>query len=161
MKQWFLGLAPRERLIVAAGGIVVVLVLLYVLVVEPLAQGYADRERRIAALEQDLAWMVEAAGEAEALRGTGRAEDRADDDRPAYLAVDSAIRGADLPRPDRLEPDGRDGARVAFGEVEFDRLVRVLGRLESGAGVAVTRARFDRLDDGLVEAELTLERRDR
>lgn len=160
MKQWFLSLAPRERLIVAAGGTLALLVLLYVLVVEPLVQGFAARERQVATLEQELAWMTEAASEVEALRSAGRSDAEPDDDRPAYLAVDGAIREADLPRPQRLEPDGEGIARLELDEVGFDALMRVLGGLETEAAVYVTRARIERLGDGLVEADLTLERRE-
>ena len=158
MKQWFLGLAPRERWLVASAGGVAALALLYVLAVEPIVHGFAERERRIAILEQDLAWMVEAAGEVEALRSAGRDSVDLDDDRPAYLAVDSAVREADLPTPRRLEPDGENGAQVEFEEVDFDRLMRVLAQLEANSGVVVVRATFDRVGAGRVRADLTLER---
>ena len=158
MKQWYLGLAPRERVIVAGGGAIAVLSIAYVLAIEPLVHGVAEREQRIAALEQDRAWMQEAIGEVEALRAEGGDVTVPDDDRPAYLAVDDAISAAGLPRPNQLTPDGNDAARVDFAEVEFDRLMIALGELERSAGIHVTRARFDRLDDGFVEAELTLER---
>ncbi len=35
MKEWFLRLEPRERLLVAGGALVLVLLLLYLLIVEP------------------------------------------------------------------------------------------------------------------------------
>lgn len=158
MKQWFLGLAPRERLVVALGGGIAALTLLYVLVVEPVVHGFAEREERIDHLERDLAWMQEAVAEVEALRADGGDMPEPDDDRAAYLAVDDAFSGADLPRPEQLRPDGDDAATVEFAEVEFDRLMTVLGELETRAGIRVTRARFERLEAGVVAADLTLER---
>jgi len=160
MKEWFLQLAPRERLMVGLGGGVALLVLGYVAIVEPLIQGFAEREQRVERLEQDLAWMSEAAGEVIALRSAGQTGSApGDTDRPAYLAVDDAVREADLPRPQRLEPDGADTARVDFDRVAFDRLVALLGRLERDAAVQVARARIERIEQGLVSAQLTLERR--
>lgn len=159
MKQWFLSLAPRERMTVVIGGGVVVLVLLYVLVVEPIIGSFDTRAERIETLEQDLAWMQEAAGEVRALQGMGVQTAGVDDDRPAYLAVDSALDEADLPRPGRLEPAGEDGAHVRFDEVGFDDLVTTLGQLQTRAGIHVARARFERLGEGRVQADLTLERR--
>ncbi|MCO6413706.1 MAG: type II secretion system protein M, partial [Thiogranum sp.] len=41
MKDWFLGLEPRERKLVTAGAVVLVLLLLYVLVWEPVVGKYA------------------------------------------------------------------------------------------------------------------------
>ena len=158
MKQWFLALAPRERLTVAAGGSVVALVLLYLLVVEPVVNSFNARAERIEALEADLAWMQEAAGEVRAREGMGGQAASLDDDRPAYLAVDSAVDDAGLPRPGRLEPDGDDGARVRFDEVVFDDLMTALGQLRTRAGIRVVRARFERRGEGLVQADLTLER---
>lgn len=158
MKQWFLGLAPRERVVVGAGGGVVALVLLYVLVVEPLSNSFNARVERIQALEQDLAWMVEAAGDVRALAATGAQTAAFDDDRPAYLAVDSAVDEVGLPRPGRLEPEGDDGARVRFEEVAFDDLMIALDQLQTRAGIRVVRARFERLGEGRVQADLTLER---
>ena len=161
MKQWFLGLAPRERMTVGVGGGVVALVLLYVLVVEPVVGSFNARSERIETLERDLAWMQEAAGEVRALRGMGVEAADVDDDRPAYLAVDSAVNEAGLRRPGRLEPEGEDGARVRLDEVVFDDLMTALGQLQTRAGIHVVRARFERLDEGRVQADLTLERQGR
>lgn len=158
MKQWFLSLAPRERLVVGVGGGVVVLVLLYVLLIEPFVQGIAERERRIARLEEDLAWMVDAASEVAALRETGATTNEIDGDQPVYLAIDDAVSEAGLPQPDELAPDGSDTARVEFDEVAFDRLMGVIADLESQSGIVVTRARFERQEEGIVRARLTLER---
>lgn len=159
MKSWFLGLAPRERLLVAGGGTIAVGVLVYLLVVEPAMQAFAARERRVAALESQLAWMRGAAAEVQHLRAAGAGSAAGDSDRPPYLAIDSTLRGSGLPQPDRLEPTDDDGARVEFEQVPFDPLVRILGRLRSEHGLAVTRARITRADaEGVVGARLTLER---
>lgn len=158
MKEWFGSLAPRERLVVAFGGAVAVLLLVHVALVEPMLGAYEQRTSRVASLERDLAWMTSAAAEVRTLHARGRGSGGASTDRPAYLAVDEAVRGGGLPRPERLEPAGSAGVRVEFSEVAFDALIGVLGRLERDARLQVTRARFSRVDDGVVSAQLTLER---
>lgn len=158
MKDWYLGLAPRERAVVAGGGGVALLVLLYLLVVEPALGALAERERRVAALESQLQWMQSAAAEVRSLRASGAAEATGDSGRPPYLAVDTVLRGSGLPQPDRLEPAGSGSARVEFERVPFDPLVRILGRLRSEHGLEVSRARIVRQGEGVVEARLTLER---
>lgn len=159
MKAWFDTLAPRERRIVLGGGGVLVLVLAYLLVVEPLIEAFAARERRVDTLTQQLEWMREAAAEVGDLRAGGADVSADGDTRPPYLAIDTALRGAGLPQPQRLEPVGDGGARLEFEAVPFDPLVRIIGRLRSESGLRVTRARIQRLEEpGQVSARLTFER---
>jgi len=146
MKAWFQSLAPRERRVVLGGGGVLVLVLVYLLVVEPMIGAFAERERRVATLTQQLEWMRGAATEVADLRAGGADLSADGDTRPPYLAIDTALRG-----------DG--GARLEFEAVPFDPLVRIVGRLRSESGLRVTRARIQRLEaSGQVSAQLTFER---
>ena len=159
MKVWFEGLAPREQRVVVGGAIAAAAVLLYLLVVEPVAQAFAAREQRIQSLESQVSWMRETAAEVARLQADGGGEALGSSDQPPYLAVDNALRGAGLPQPQRLEPDGEDGARLEFESVPFDPLVRIIGRLRSESGLRVTRARIERLEEpGRVSARLTFER---
>lgn len=159
MKAWFAALAPRERNIVVGGGAVLAALLVYLLAIEPAVQAFATREQRVASLEQQLTWMREAGAEVRALRGTGAAGESADTDRPPYLAIDDALRGAGLPEPGKLEPTGEEGARLEFDRVPFDPLMRVVARLRADSGLQVTRARIVRTDEpGEVSAQFTFER---
>ena len=160
MRDWFLSLAPRERLLVMSGGGVLALILVYLLAIEPAVDAVAQRERRVQTLESQLEWMRSAAAEARALRSAGASEATGSSDQAPYLAVDTVLRGSGLPQPDRLEPAGDEGARVEFERVPFDPLVRIVGRLRSEHGLRVARARITRNEDGagLVGARLTLER---
>lgn len=159
MKAWFQSLAPRERRTVLGGGGVLLLVLAYLLVVEPVVGAFAERERRVETLTQQLEWMRDAAAEVAELRAGGADLSADGDTRPPYLAIDTALRGAGLPEPRRLEPVGDGGARLEFEAVPFDPLVRIVGRLRSESGLRVTRARIRRLEtSGQVSAQLTFER---
>jgi len=42
MRAWLQSLAPRERMIVAGGGVVLLAVVLYLAVIEPVARAHAD-----------------------------------------------------------------------------------------------------------------------
>ena len=158
MRAWFASLAPREQRVVLAGTAVAVLVLVYLLVVEPVAAAFAERERRVESLQSQIEWMRGAAAEVASLRAGG-ARSRGGSEQPPYLAIDQALRGAGLPQPQRLEPDGDNGARLEFDAVPFDPLVQIIGRLRSESGLRVTRARIQRADaPGTVSARLTFER---
>ncbi len=159
MKAWLESLAPRERRSVAGGGAVALLVLLYLLLVEPAAQAFAQRQQRIESLEKRIEWMRDAAAEVARLRADGARAQGGASERPPYLAIDRALRGAGLPQPERLEPEGDNGARLEFEQVPFDPLVRIIARLRSESGLRVTRARIQRADaPGAVSARLTFER---
>lgn len=161
MNEWFQGLAPRERLVVVGGGLITLVVLLYLLAIEPVLVSMEERRNRVASLEEQVAWMTDAAAEVEALRASGAGRDAVPEngaDRPPYVVVESALDGSGL-RPTRLEPANRDGAaRLEFDEVPFDGLVRLTGELRTESGLEVTEARIRRLEDGLVSADLLLER---
>ena len=160
MRAWFASLAPRERATVVGGGSIFVLVLVYLLAIEPAVEAFGAREQRVAALEQQLAWMRESAAEVRALRGAGAGADPATDtERPPYLAIDDALRGAGLPDPAKLEPIGDGGARREFDRVPCDPLMRVVARLRARSGLEVTRARIVRGEaPGEVAAQFTFER---
>jgi general secretion pathway protein M len=158
MKAWFQALAARERAIVAGGGGVLALVLVYLLVVEPLEQAFTARAQRVQTLEQQVEWMQEAAARVQARRDGG-GDAPVDDSQPPYIAIDQALRGADLARPKRLEPVNDGGARLEFERVAFDPLMRVIARLRERHGLHATRARISRADaDGKVAAAFTFER---
>ena len=156
MKAWLQSLAPRERLVVIGGGLVVLCVLVYLVVIEPMGAAYAEREKRVAELERQVAWMRSAAAE---LRALGVSDGSGGGDRrPPYLAADRALRESGLRRPERLEPVGAEGARIELEGVAFDRLLPVLERLRTRDRLRIARARFERTGTGLVDASIDLER---
>lgn len=157
MRAWLQSLAPRERVTILAGGGVLLIVVVYLAVIEPMAQAYTRREARVAALESEVDWMRNAAAELRALGGADPGGSSGGD-RPPYLAADRALREAGLPRPQQLEPVGANGARVEIDGVAFDQLVQVLRRLGARDGLRIERARFQRVAPGRVDASLELER---
>lgn len=158
MRAWFNALTAREQLAIAAGGVIGGALLLYVVLIEPVADRFHAQRDRVQALEEDLAWMRQAAGELGELQNTGLANTSDDDDKAPYLAVDDALRSAGLPQPATLEPAGTAGARLEFEEVAFDPLMSVLARLRRQSGLHVTRAQLTSTAPGMVRARLTLQR---
>lgn len=158
MKAWFNALTPRERAIITATGVVGGLLLMYVAVIEPVAERFRAQGQRVEILEKDLAWMTRTAPEVIELRNSGRTGSPPDGGEAPYLALDEAFRSAGLPQPERLEPVGQSGARAEFDAVAFDPLISVLERLRRESGLRVIRAQFTAIEPGMVGARLTLER---
>ena len=78
-------------------------------------------------------------------------------DKAPYLLIDDIIRKAGIKLPERVEPTGKDGARVQFSEVEFDKLVAVIAEIER-YGLSVTTLNVSRKDNGIVSARFNMER---
>lgn len=154
--NWFNNLNSREQMIVALTGIVGIAAAAYLFVVEPLTKGIADRRVSVQAQENDLAWMKQ---QAAIVKTTGKSAGgaRRPMEKAPYLLLDEAIRRARIKAPERVEPAGNQGAKAQFTEVEFDKLIRVLGELEQNYGLAVKTMNITRKSDGLVSARLSLE----
>jgi len=77
--------------------------------------------------------------------------------KPPYLLLDDAIAAAKIKQPDRVTPDGGQGAKAQFSSVEFDKLLQVLGGLEQSYGLSVKTMNVSKKDEGLVSVRLSLE----
>ena len=151
-------LAPRERLMVAAATLVVVVTVAYLALWEPVVK--AQHERR-AALERARALSVRLE-EAAARVGSLAAPDRQVDLSTSLLAaVDRTSRADALGKaPSRMQPEGDREVKVWFDDVGFDNLLRWLQELESRYDIGPNRAEIERGDSaGTVDARLTLTRR--
>lgn len=156
MKTWFLGLAPRERLLIGGGAAVVVLLLVYLLVIEPLQQRRAVLERGVIAQRELLTWMRDAVVP---LRGNASAPN---DNRgqSLFVVVDRSARATVLAGAlQRVQPEGQGNVRAWFNDAPFDDLVRWIATLQREHGVTVNTLSVERADTaGLVNARVTLER---
>ena len=155
--DWFKGLKPRERLLVAGGGIVVLIAALYFLALAPFYQAVGTRAERVAKKEADLAWMRSVAAEVAAGGSSGGSVNTAEslilliDRTSKECGVGSALTGQ--------TPRGDSGMSVRLEGAEFDKLVVCLGNWQQLHAVIVQEANFDRTPKaGVVNASLTLNR---
>ena len=153
MKDWYTSQTPREQLIVASTAIVAIGALLYLFVYEPLRTGIESRQASVQAKQRDLAWMQQQ----QPVRASGGTSVRKPLDKAPYLLLDEAIKRANISTPERVTPDGSQGARAQFSNVEFNKLLQVLGGLEQTYGISVKTINLSRKDIGQVSARLSLE----
>lgn len=158
LRAWWSGLAERERRVLGAGGAVLGLVLLYLVVWEPLAGARLERERALADARA-LATLLETLG-AEVRQGRGAAAPTAGAGQSLLAIVDQSRRASALSKPpSRLQPEGDDTVRIWLEDVPFDALLRWLNDLQTRYGVRVDNADIERESGpGLVNARLTLMR---
>lgn len=159
MKNWFLSLAPRERVMVTAAAVVAVAALFYVAIWQPLDQGAEDIADRIER-ERDLAAHIATLGaEAAKLRDASQGNVRSAD-TSLLSVIDRSSRKAELgDAVQRIQPQGSDKAVVTIEGAGFNAVVVWLHELQQTYGVSVSALNVTRAeDDGLIEARMTLER---
>ncbi len=161
MRGWLDRLAPRERALIAGGGLLLALSLLWAFLWQPTV-ARTERLRQVVAEQRTLVtWMEGAAARLEALRRQGTPAGAADTGAQSLLAlVDASAREAGLGTGlTRVQPEGQDSVRVWLDRVPFDRLVPWLARLEGGAAVMAENATLEATDrPGEVTVRLTVAR---
>ncbi len=160
MKDWWMSLEERERLLVAGAGVVLGIALFYLLAWEPLFKTRAELQQAVHAQRNTLQWMQEAAREVRTLQAGGGAGALQGRNRSLLSVLDQTATQAGIrDQIERMEPEGRNGVKLWLDQVPFDTLMRWLDRLERHYGVHVRRATFTATDvSGFVDARLTLER---
>jgi general secretion pathway protein M len=157
MKDWFLGLESRERLLVSAGAAVLLLLLLYLLVWEPIASGYASLQDDVEQQRQTLAWMQQASAQIEALQGSSGAGGAGLGGRSILAVVDQSARSGGLGDAiKRIEPDGSKSVKVWLEGAAFDPMIVWLGQLARSYQIEPAMLTLEPVGGGRVNARLTL-----
>ncbi|MEM7256679.1 MAG: type II secretion system protein GspM [Pseudomonadota bacterium] len=158
IKSWYASQSAREQFIVASTAIIGVVAGLYLFVIEPLNEGIAARTASVESQKKNLAWMQQQSGIVKRSgSSTSGAVTRQPMPQAPYLLLDAAIRDKKIAEPERVTPDGTTGARAQISNVEFDKLLEVLGGLDSRYGLAVTTMNVSKKNEGLVTARFSLE----
>jgi len=160
VKDWFENLEQRERVFVAVGAAVVVVVLLYGFVWAPFDKGHKALVSSIAAWEQSLSELRPLTVQSQA--STGSVSTSSDAPQAPVVIVDQTLRVRNLDGfLKRSQPTNNNGIRVEFEHVVFDDLVLWLGDLSDQHAMHVTSGSFSaaaNADPGRINATLTLER---
>jgi general secretion pathway protein M len=159
VKSWFLGLEPRERLLVTVAAALLAIAVVWLAALRPLFGGVGDLRTSVADKQALLADLRAAETLVREL-GAGAGPRAARSNQPMVVIVDRTTRAAGLaPGLRRTQPAGDDSIRVNFEDVAFDGLMRWLEELRTGHGIHVASASVDALGaPGLVNASLVLER---
>jgi general secretion pathway protein M len=155
LMQWWAGLQPRERLILALGTAVVGLTFLYLLL-DPLFQGVGERAQRVADKETLLADLQRSAARLprEGANSPGPALDN-----PVIIA-NRTIQAANLSNYlKQAQPGEGDGVRVQFEGVPFDAMLLWLAQVANQYGMRTDSAQLDSGSRaGTTDARLSLQR---
>jgi general secretion pathway protein M len=153
----FDSLNQREQRMVIVGGVCVVLLVIFGIIV-PLDRSVAHAQTRLAAKQLDLAWMR---GVAPELAAAGPAPTQITSERSMIVIVDRAARDAGLGTAlTSSEPSGAGGLSVRLEKAPFDSVVAWLARLSEQEGMRVDSATMDNAGaPGVVNAGIVLHTR--
>jgi general secretion pathway protein M len=159
MKNWFLSLTQRERLMVQAAASVMFVFIFYLLVINPISTSYSKNKKNVANAMQTLEWMRAASVEVKQLRG-GRVLPNQKQGKQFILStVDSSAKKSGLGGVmKREQPEGDSGVRVWFENAAFDDLIKWLATIESKHGLLVNEINVEQTEStGLVNARIFLD----
>ena len=161
MMNWFESLAQRERLFVSAGGVVLLVALIYASVWLPLDKGQQSMSASIATWERSLADLQPLSSSQLGNSINGPATGANSPQTPVVI-VDQTLRARGLDNSlKRSQPTTTNGIRIEFENIAFDDLVLWLGDLSTQFGMHVTTGSMSATSQagpGRINATFTLER---
>jgi general secretion pathway protein M len=160
IQNWYQGLQQRERQLVLAASVVIIVTLFYLIIWEPVHKSIEEQTQKYQSQTGILQWMQNAATEVNSLRASGGAKRRTGGNQPVTLLVENSAATAGLkPYLSKLESTSDKGARVTIDAASFDQLLIWLNTLQTQYGISVTSANLDRNEKpGTVNVRMTLNR---
>lgn len=158
MKEWWNSLSERERLMIGAGGLLVLFGALYFILRASFFSPLASLRLTVPEKRAELAWMREAAGEVARSRPAGQGGAATAAGGSVMAVIDQTAKQEKLGgKLKRIEPDGENGAKVWVEEAAFDDIMRWLLLLDSKHAIRATAFSVETAaGPGFVKARLTL-----
>lgn len=157
MKEWWFGLQAGERRTLTAGGVVLVLVMIYFAGWAPLQESIATLDGQVQEQQALKRWMEQSAAEVSQLRRSGAGQPLAGGGS-LLTVVDQTAKSSQMGVGlKRIEPEGENGVKVWLEQVSFDEMMGWLVTLGQQYGVTVVTINIERqAAAGRVDAHMTL-----
>lgn len=154
--RWFIGLEKRERFALGGGGIILLLIMLYIGILNPYISHRRSLQNQIKQQNELLAWMRPASIRMQSLQGT---KSGALPGGSLLSAVNNSVAGAGLTDALQQAQQASDGSvRAQFNGADFDNLVRWLDTLHKNYGVTTVEMTVTHgSSPGLVNVNLKLQ----
>lgn len=161
MKDWYLDLQPRERVMVSLAAVILVFATLYLAVWQPVTNGTKRLTASIETQQRVLALLQQAKGRVSQPGAAGQ-NTNIDPTQSLVVLVDTTLRSHSLYQSlQRSQPAGVNGIRVEFQNVAFDQLVGWLAELSNNYDLQVQSGSFSTTNSsapGRVNSTIMLER---
>jgi len=153
-KYWH-SLQARDRLVLAVGGVCVVLILLYAYLFQPWHKALNSMEAKLPNLRKDLVWMRQ---QSDLLKGVGGTAPIASKgaDQSLLSVVEQTARKARLKKAIQQMTPAQSGSevRVVLEEADFNQWLRWIDELYQQYGVDIKQLSAERDDDKPNVAEI-------
>ena len=159
MQQLLAERSPRERLVLALAAGLIGILIVYALFWQPLQKKGDALAKGIVRQQALKQWLEASRQEVIRLRQQqSPANTRTGDGRSLLAIVDQTARQAGLGgQLRRVAPDGKEGVRLRFEAVPFDKFIQWLEDLLSSQNIAIESTAIDNRDEtGLVDVRLSL-----
>jgi len=160
-KEWFDNLQPRERRFLVAGAAVVIVMFLYLIIWDPLVSNINSLKKSNQENQKLITWMEQSAAEVQKLQAkinAGRPMNRSKGQSLLGI-IDRTAKQAKLSKNmAKVQPDGKDRAKVWLEDVSFNDMIQWLEQLQRREGIRIDTTVIERRDtSGLVNARLDLQ----
>ena len=136
----------RERYMVAIGGVIVGVLLVYVLVWSPLSEAVFDRQTQVESQQQLLIYLQHASAKISQLKASGISVDAAIDNTGLLALVEQTLGSQQLNSYlKQVQQPQQNQIALTFEKVPFDKLMRWLQVLSTTQGVHVQNLSATRL----------------
>ena len=158
LKEWWENLQARERIYVISGASAVVLMLFYVMALDPLFSNARKLNKLIPKKQVELQWMQQAALQINQLSHSRPKSNTRN--RSLLSVLDQRVNATGLKSAiQRMEPEGRTEVKIWFKNSPFDLLISMLAQLEQDDGIIVSSFSITPTDGtGVVDGRTTLTR---
>ena len=160
MRDWYEGLAPRERLLITIGGAAFVVIMLWSQAWLPLTRAVEEAQQSQLDQQALLSWIEQQVPKLEAVRAAGNGENTpsALSQGQLLLLADRGAKAIGLGDSiQRSNPESGGGVRVVLEDAQFDLVVRWLAELAREHGITVANMVTTAKDvPGQVDARVSL-----
>ena len=158
VKQWFNELAPRERQMVSAALVVIILFVIYQTWTSFVS--HVDKlQHRVDNQQTILTWMQQAANEVKQLRGSAGTSNRPKGKQLLLGLIDRSAKQNQLGGSlQKVQPEGEQGVRIWLEKAPFKSIIIWLDNLQYQHGLVVTDISLESQDvTGTVSARVLIE----
>jgi len=159
LNQWLDTLEQRERYIVIAGSISLLIILFYLIIWEPVTSKHEQQQLQYDSQRQLYSWMKNASSEISSINSAGgNSISRFRNQSISSLADRSAITSGVKPFIEKID-QSKKGVKIRLKSANFDQIVIWLTDLQNKYGIIASKVKVEKTKlKGAVDAQITLER---
>lgn len=160
MKNWYNTLAPRERTLVLYGSIISIVIIFWMLIVDPLITNHTKLNKIIISQQKSLETMQSQSIQVKQLQQRDSKPVASSSGNPQQLVERSLQTWRLKSKLERMQSQGANGVRLSLKNVNADRAIRFLYELEDKYALSITNLVInnDKKDAGFADVRLTIKR---